>query len=107
DSTQVPADSRFICEHLRMPVLEPGTPQQLKDWIDVSFKISQASRLYVGYVVTNYIVDGGGSVQCRPNQFPQISTNERMMLDTASIPVNETVLLPPRTWQRELTFPDR
>src|ERR1700722_17961292 len=24
DSTQVPADSRFICEHLRMPVVEPG-----------------------------------------------------------------------------------
>src|SRR5580698_761965 len=27
DSTQVPADSRFICEHLRMAVVEPGTPQ--------------------------------------------------------------------------------
>src|SRR5258708_25761234 len=24
DSTQVPADSRFLCEHLRMPVVEPG-----------------------------------------------------------------------------------
>jgi ribosome-binding ATPase YchF (GTP1/OBG family) len=31
DSTQVPADSRFICEHLRMPVIEPGWPQQVKD----------------------------------------------------------------------------
>ncbi|MGD0542174.1 MAG: indolepyruvate ferredoxin oxidoreductase, partial [Tepidisphaeraceae bacterium] len=27
ESTQVPADSRFICEHLRMPVVEPGSPQ--------------------------------------------------------------------------------
>ena len=27
DSTQVPADSRFLCQHLRMPVLEPSDPQ--------------------------------------------------------------------------------
>ena len=26
DSTQVPADSRFLFEHLRMPVIESGTP---------------------------------------------------------------------------------
>src|SRR5665213_2804520 len=41
DSTQVPADSRFLCEHLRMAVVEPGTPQELKDWIDLSFKLSR------------------------------------------------------------------
>ena len=27
DSTQVPADSRFISKHLFMPVIEPSTPQ--------------------------------------------------------------------------------
>src|SRR5690349_20583492 len=37
DSTQVPADSRFLFEHLRMPVVEPGTPQELKDWVGLSF----------------------------------------------------------------------
>src|SRR5947208_5128711 len=43
DSTQVPADSRFLFEHLRMPVVEPGTAQELKDWIDLSFKLSRAA----------------------------------------------------------------
>src|SRR3982751_7130051 len=43
ESTQVPTDSRFICEHLRMPVVEPGGPQEVKDWIDASFKLSNAA----------------------------------------------------------------
>lgn len=107
DSTQVPADSRFICEHLRMPVMEAGTSQQLKDWINLAFKISQASRLYVGYLVTNFIVDGGGNVECKPNHFPEVNTNTKVALDTEKIPVATTVLLPPRTWQQELTFPER
>src|SRR5438270_2955713 len=37
DSTQVPADSRFLCEHLRMAVVEPGGPQEVKHWIALSF----------------------------------------------------------------------
>src|SRR4051794_11810745 len=52
DSTQVPADSRFIYEHLRMPVVEPGTIQEAKDWIDLSFKLSQAAGMYIGYIIT-------------------------------------------------------
>ena len=107
DSTQVPVDSRFICEHLRMPAVEPGNSQQLKDWVNLSFKLSQAAGCYIGYVVTNAAVDGGGSVQCRENHFPEINTHARLTLDTATIPVNKTVLLPPRTWQRELEMPQR
>ena len=107
DSTQVPADSRFICEHLRMPVLEPGTPQELKDWVNLSFKLSLAANLYIGYVVTNVVVDGGGSVYCRGNQFPAVNTNNRFELDTAKIPVDRMVLLPPRTWRNELEMPAR
>ncbi len=107
DSTQVPADSRFLFEHLRMPVVEPGTAQQLKDWIDLSFKLSQSAGLFIGYICTVAHADGGGTVECRPNQWPAISTKERVALDTASIPVNRTVLLPPRTWQRELQVDDR
>src|SRR5579863_4564716 len=72
DSTQVPADSRFLCEHLRMPVVEPGTPQELKDWVGLSFALSQAAGLYIGYIVTVAHADGGGSVTCRPNQFPAV-----------------------------------
>ncbi len=107
DSTQVPADSRFLFEHLRMPVVEPGTAQQLKDWINLSFKLSQSAGLFIGYIATVAHADGGGTVECRPNQWPTISTKERVALDTASIPVNRTVLLPPRTWHRELQIEDR
>src|SRR5687768_9894118 len=106
DSTQVPADSRFLCEHLRMPVVEPGTLQELKDWIGLSFKLSQSAGLYVGYIVTTAQADGGGSVDCRPNQFPSINMKQRVALETQRIDLNK-VLLPPRTWQQELKVPER
>jgi indolepyruvate ferredoxin oxidoreductase len=107
DSTQVPADSRFLFEHLRMPVVEPGTSQQLKDWIDLSFKLGQAAGLYIGYIVTVAHADGGGTVICKPNQWPAINTNDRIEIETRNIPVQKTVLLPPRTWQKELQTDDR
>ena len=107
ESTQVPADSRFLLEHLRMPVVEPGDIQQLKDWINLSFKLSRASRLYVGYVVTPATADGGGTVQCHENRFPQITTRNRTELDTSKLPISDTVLLPPRTWMKELEIPAR
>ncbi|HSU65250.1 MAG TPA: hypothetical protein VLJ39_00135, partial [Tepidisphaeraceae bacterium] len=108
DSTQVPADSRFLFEHLRMPVVEPGTLQELKDWIGLSFKLSQAAGLYIGYIVTVAQADGGGTVECFPNQFPDaINTNQKTSLDTQSIPVDKTVLLPPRTWRKELQTDER
>jgi indolepyruvate ferredoxin oxidoreductase len=106
DSTQVPADSRFLCEHLRMAVVEPGTIQELKDWIDLSFKLSQAAGLFVGYVVTTAQADGGGTVECRPNQFPTINAKQKIALDTQQIPLDK-VLLPPRTWMQELKMPER
>ncbi|HVT91059.1 MAG TPA: DUF6537 domain-containing protein [Tepidisphaeraceae bacterium] len=106
DSTQVPADSRFLCEHLRMPVVEPGSPQQMKDWINYSFKLSQAAGLYIGFIVTTAQADGGGSADCKPNQFPEINTTQKLTLDTAKIDLGK-VLLPPRTWQQELRIPER
>jgi indolepyruvate ferredoxin oxidoreductase len=107
DSTQVPADSRFLFEHLRMPVVEPGTAQELKDWINLSFKLSQVAGMYIGYIVTVAHADGGGTVECRANQWPEINTKARIALETKNIPVDKTVLLPPRTWQKELQTPDR
>src|SRR5438477_1795298 len=107
DSTQVPADSRFLFEHLRMPVVEPGTPQELKDWIDASFKLSQTAGLYIGYIVTVAHADGGGTVNCKPNQWPEINTHQKIALDTQKIPVDKTVLLPPRTWKKELQTNER
>src|SRR2546421_9508598 len=92
DSTQVPADSRFICEHLRMPVVEPGTLQELKDWIDLGFRLSQAAGLYIGYIVTTAQADGGGSVECRPNQFPTLNMNQRVALETQRIDLGKVLL---------------
>src|SRR5256714_6974587 len=83
ESTQVPADSRFLFEHLRMPVVEPGSLQELKDWINLSFKLSQAAGLYIGYIVTVAHADGGGTVECYPNQFPELNTNHKTVLETA------------------------
>jgi len=89
-----------------MPVVEPGTPQELKDWVNLSFKLSQAAGLYVGYICTVAHADGGGSVQCKPNQFPAINSKQRVELETAKIDL-EKVLLPPRSWRQELKMPDR
>ncbi|HEY0008069.1 MAG TPA: thiamine pyrophosphate-dependent enzyme, partial [Tepidisphaeraceae bacterium] len=106
DSTQVPADSRFLCEHLRMPVIEPGTAQEIKDWIGASFQISREANLYIGYIVTTTLADGGGTVTCYPNHYPELSTTDRITLETARIDL-ERVLLPPRTWMKELEMPGR
>jgi indolepyruvate ferredoxin oxidoreductase len=107
DSTQVPADSRFLLEHLRVPVLEPSNPQEVKDWIAAGFDLSVTAQLYIGYMMTVPLADGGGSVECKPNQWPAISTNARVAIETNKIPVETTVLLPPRSWRQELTFEDR
>ena len=106
DSTQVPADSRFLLEHLRMAVVEPGSMQEVKDWVGASFALSRAAGVYVGYVVTTAQADGGGTVECRPNHYPSLNTNQRVALDTASIDLGK-VLLPPRTWQKELGMEER
>src|SRR5215210_5197448 len=106
DSTQVPADSRFLCEHLRMPVVEPGTIQEMKDWINLSFKLSQAAGLFIGYVVTTAQADGGGTVLCKPNQWPTLNMKQRVALETQNVNLDK-VLLPPRTWQHELEIPRR
>ena len=107
DSTQVSADSRFLCKHLYMPVLEPATAQELKDWLDLAFKLSREAQLYIGYIVTTNQADGGGSVRVRPNQFHVINTKNRTTLDTSRLRVEDQVLLPPRTWRKEQELPPR
>ncbi|MCP5523360.1 MAG: 2-oxoacid:acceptor oxidoreductase family protein [Verrucomicrobiales bacterium] len=107
DSTQVPADSRFLARHLMMPLLEPSDAQELKDWIDLAFKLSRESELYIGYLVTTNQADGGGSVLVRPNHFPEVNTRNPITLDTAKIDLERNVLLPPRTWRKEQSLPER
>ena len=107
DSTQVPADSRYISKHLQIPVIEPANPQEVKDFIDRAFKLSRKAELYAGYVLTTNLADGGGTVQCKPNQYPKLNLGQKTAVETALIDVNKRVLLPPKTWWQEETLPDR
>jgi indolepyruvate ferredoxin oxidoreductase len=107
DSTQVPSDSRYIAKHLQMPVIEPSTPQEIKDYVNLSFALSAQSELVAAYVLTTNLADGGGTVQCRPNQYPVLNARQRIDLDTALIDLNKRVLLPPKTWWQEESLPSR
>lgn len=107
ESTQVPADSRYLCKHLQMPVVEPATLQEIKDWVDLSFKLSQASGFFVGYILTTTLAEGGGSVECGANHYPLTNALHPFELRTAELKTEETVLLPPRTGRKELGLPER
>jgi indolepyruvate ferredoxin oxidoreductase len=107
ESTQVPADSRYLFQHLRMPVVEPSTTQEIKDFVPLSFSLSQASTLYIGYVITTTLADGGGTVKVAQNHWPEQSTNNPMELNTAALDIENTVLLPPRTGRKEEELPKR
>ncbi len=107
ESTQVPADSRFLLRHLYVPALEPSTPQEVKDFVDIGFSLSRASDLYIDYVVTTNLADGGGTVTCRPNHYPLTNTNHPFDLQTDTLDLESRVLLPPRTGRREQDLPER
>ncbi len=107
DSTQVNNDSRFLSQHLHMPILEPSTFQEMKDWVGIAFELSSRANLYITYLITTNQADGGGTVWVRPNQYPEVNTLRRVVLDTEKINLENTVLLPPRTWVKEATLPRR
>ncbi|MBI1977580.1 MAG: 2-oxoacid:acceptor oxidoreductase family protein [Candidatus Omnitrophica bacterium] len=107
ESTQVPSDSRFLAKHLHMPVLEPATFQELKDWVSVGLDLSAKANLYIAYIVTTNLADGGGSVTVYSNQYPTINARRPVEIETASIPVEETVILSPRTAVQEESLVDR
>ena len=101
EGTQVPANSRFLSQHLYMPVLEPATFQEIKDWVGVGFELSQQTALYITYLVTSNQADGGGSVTVYPNRFPALNARNRTTLDTRSIPAEDRVVIPPVTTLKE------
>jgi indolepyruvate ferredoxin oxidoreductase len=107
ETTQINSDSRFLSQHLNMPVLEPATFQELKDWIKDGFELSGLSDLYVTYVVTTNQADGGGRVRCRPNLWPVVNSHQRTALSTAQMPVGDLVMIPPHTSWREATLASR
>src|ERR1019366_2363105 len=73
DSTQINNDSRFLSQHLHMPVVEPDAFQEMKDWIGLAFELSKAANLYITYLVTTNQADGGGTGWLHPNQWPRTS----------------------------------
>lgn len=107
ESTQVPADSRFLAQHLRMPVLEPSTPQEVKDLIPTAFDLSSYSGLYIAYILTTLLADGGGDIKVGKNYWPEKSVKNKIELDTGKLDLEKTVLLPPRTGKREEDIPLR
>lgn len=107
ESTQINSDSRYLSQHLHMPVLEPATFQEMKDWIGVAFNLSRDSDLYITYLVTTPQADGGGTVWARPHARPAIHREHPIALDSSKIQLDHKVLLPPKTWQREATLAAR
>jgi indolepyruvate ferredoxin oxidoreductase len=107
ETTQINSDSRFLSLHLHMPVIEPATFQEMKDWIREAFELSGASDLYLTMVLTTNQADGGGSVQCRPNLYPRLNHHHRATLSSAQLPVDHTVMIPPHTSMREATLAAR
>jgi indolepyruvate ferredoxin oxidoreductase len=107
DSTQINNDSRFLSRHLHMPVLEPGTFQEVKDWVGVAFELSSTANLYITYLLTTNQADGGGTVWTHPNRYPAVNTYAPITLDSSRFNLDTTVLLPPRTWTREASLPAR
>ena len=110
DSTQVPADSRFLMEHCRLPVIEPSTPQEVKDWVGASFKIGQAGGIYIGYIVTVAMADGGGTVTLSPNDYPKFNERQKQALSyerDIEPTLEQSVLLPPRTGRREVQLDEQ
>ncbi len=100
-STQVAGDSRQLMEHLKMPIIEPSTPQELKDWIGESLKLSIYSNLVIGFLVTTFLVEGGGNVKLYENKQPEISFKSPVTLDTSRVDIKRKVSIPPNTWDLE------
>ncbi|MCG9129537.1 2-oxoacid:acceptor oxidoreductase family protein [Candidatus Poribacteria bacterium] len=101
-STQVPVDSRILARHLFMPLVEPSTWQELKDWVDCAFQISSESNLYTCYLTTQNQADGGGIVELNENIIPEINHLTQTEINTELISNDERVVLPPDTVRIEV-----
>ena len=101
-STQVPVDSRILARHLFMPLIEPSTWQELKDWVNCAFEISADSNLYTCYLTTQNQADGGGIVELNDNIIPEINQVAQTEINTELISNDDRVVLPPDTVRIEI-----
>jgi indolepyruvate ferredoxin oxidoreductase len=106
-STQVGADSRLTLSGARIPVLEPSTAQEVKDFTRLAFDLSAESGLIVGVVVTTVQADGAGVVDLAPNRAPAVGPRERVALDTRAIRMDHAVSLPPYATSLEADLLER
>lgn len=100
-STQVGADSRYTFFGAKIPVIEPSTNQEIKDWIKTAFELARDAQLVTGYIITTNQADGGGTVEVRENIYPAINMHEKVTIDTTAIKLNERVSVPPNSAQLE------
>lgn len=96
-STQVGADSRYTFFSAKIPVIEPGTNQEIKDWIKTTFGLARDSQLVVGYIITTNQADGGGTVRVYPNNYPKVNMHDKITVDTRTINLRERVSVPPNS----------
>ena len=96
-STQVGADSRYTFHSAKIPVIEPSTNQEIKDWIGAAFELARESQLLTGYIITTNQADGGGTVALRPNKQPLVNMNEKVTVDTRAIKLQQRVSVPPNS----------
>jgi len=97
-STQVASSSRYLLRKLRMPIVEPSTPQEVKDFIGASLELSRSSQLIVGYVIQTFQADGIGSVELYKNRYPP---KDKIRLDVGKIDVQKGTSLPPISGEHE------
>src|SRR2546428_1467875 len=100
-STQVASDSRQLMVHLKMPIIEPSTPQEAKDFIGEALRLSVHSNLVVGYLITTYLAEAGGNVQLTENKPPEISFKNPVTIDVSKVDIKRMVSIPPNTWDLE------
>src|SRR5213594_3063972 len=100
-STQVAGDSRQLMVHLKMPIIEPSNPQEIKDFIGEALRLSIESNLVVGYLITTYLAEGGGNVDLYENKHPEISFKNPVTIDTSKVDIKRMVSIPPNTWDLE------
>ncbi|MCG3205320.1 MAG: hypothetical protein KCHDKBKB_02039 [Elusimicrobia bacterium] len=107
ETTQINSDSRYLSKHLHMPLVEPSTFQEIKDWVKIAFELSGASDLYITYLLTTNQADGGGTVKVHSHPDIPVSHLHPATLWSKDIHISDTVLIPPHTSMREATLADR
>jgi len=96
-STQVGADSRYTFHSAKIPVIEPSTNQEIKDWIREAFELGRKSQLLIGVIITTNQADGGGTVKLHKNVYPAVNMNNKISVDTKRIQLHQRVSVPPNS----------